>query len=740
MVSLDRVRDVAVRWVAAFLVVCLACLATANAAPSPDSDVLWVADTGGVLKVAATDAAIELEIPDARRVKALAADAARGLVWAYRPGRLVAYDLAGGRVRNLPVEATLLGRSSVATEREARDESRADVPAVLDEAVDGLTTTQRQAFGTAAGTHLAVDETTGEVWLVDGRSVYRYGADGERLAEATLGSRARDAAFVASEGSLWLTDWRGRVLAVSASGDVREPLDLGFLERALALAYAPQHDAVWIALPRAVVRHAVSGERRLTASVDGALHLDADGQGGVWAAGLRRLTRIDASGSAAVSFRPRWASALRGVLFHLAADPADASVWVSGLRGVAHFSADGEALAELDYRAERRLALIRAITTGADVIPPALAFTRPADGDHVDTRRPELGFEFDAGARAETLALRADGGELPVDCTPGNETADCVPTADLPEGPVNLSATIADAAGNESDPAKLALTVDTVPPALTVDAPSDGTLTNEPETTVRGQVNEAADVEIDGTAVFLDLDHRFEHTLTLDEGENTLLVEAIDPAGHLAEAQVGVTLDTIAPDILVDHPGDGHITNEAALTVQGSLSEPAELRIDGATVEPDANNGFEHALTLTEGGNAIELVATDEAGNEATRTLDVTLDTVAPAPVAGDRVSVTGDGSGQAVVTGAAGAVEAGARVTVTNTRTGERVTVDADAQGAFTATLGGSATDTYHVVVSDPAGNASDGTDVTGSGDDDDDDDNGGGDLPPDPGDVAPP
>ncbi|MGH8582219.1 MAG: hypothetical protein ACREWG_05410, partial [Gammaproteobacteria bacterium] len=57
-------------------------------------------------------------------------------------------------------------------------------------------------------------------------------------------------------------------------------------------------------------------------------------------------------------------------------------------------------------------------------------------------------------------------------------------------------------------------------------------------------------------------------------------------------------------------------------------------------------------------------------------------------------------------VTGSAGAVEAGALVTLVNARTGQRVTVTANADGSFSATLAGEAGDAVQVYATDSATN----------------------------------
>ncbi len=161
----------------------------------------------------------------------------------------------------------------------------------------------------------------------------------------------------------------------------------------------------------------------------------------------------------------------------------------------------------------------------------------------------------------------------------------------------------------------------------------------------------------------------------------------------------------------------------------GSVSEVATLTINDQAVTVAADRTFTRTLTVVEGPNTITLRATDPATNVGTETVQVTLDTVAPTAPPANQVTVGTPTNGQVTVSGGAGRVEGGARVTVTNSRSGASVTVTATADGSFSAQLAAQAGDSLSLVVSDGAGNDSGTTllDVAGG-------------LPPDPATVAPP
>jgi hypothetical protein len=202
----------------------------------------------------------------------------------------------------------------------------------------------------------------------------------------------------------------------------------------------------------------------------------------------------------------------------------------------------------------------------------------------------------------------------------------------------------------------------------------------------------------------------------LPDGNYDVAATIADASGNVSDpALVRVTIDTQAPAITVTSPADGALTNAANARVEGSLSEAAALTLNGAPVAV-ADRRFSHAVSLAEGLNTFALRATDEAGNVGTRSASVRLDTVPPpAPVAG---SITARAAaGQLTVTGTAGSVEGGSRVTLVNTRTGERVTVTANADGSFSATLGGEAGDALQLYATDGATNQGGATSVTATG-----------------------
>ena len=202
----------------------------------------------------------------------------------------------------------------------------------------------------------------------------------------------------------------------------------------------------------------------------------------------------------------------------------------------------------------------------------------------------------------------------------------------------------------------------------------------------------------------------FSAAVPLGQGEN--VIYAIDASGAVPSypsRSYAVNYDNVAPVISLTTPTDGLLTNQYAITFAGSLSEPATLTIGGNTVALDANNAFSHGpVYLSEGANAIELVATDVAGNVTTRTVNLTLDSTAPADPNMGLIGFGALSGGSVTVTGSAGAVDPGAIVYLTNARTGETVRLTIQPDGRFTAVISSSPGDDLSLVASDTLGNQS--------------------------------
>jgi Glucodextranase, domain B len=234
-------------------------------------------------------------------------------------------------------------------------------------------------------------------------------------------------------------------------------------------------------------------------------------------------------------------------------------------------------------------------------------------------------------------------------------------------------------------------------PSLTLTSPTDGTLTNRSGVTVAGTTDPGAAVTIDGAPVPVAANGSFTQSYTLADGTHTFAVVATNGAGLSSSVSTTVTVDTTAPLVLISTPLPGSLTNDPTAQVIGSTEPGASVVVDGVAAAVSAGGDFSVAIPLQEGVNTIRAVATDPAGNTASASVTVTLDTIPPP------LTLTSPAAGytnrSAVVV--SGSTEAGATVTV------DGAPVSVGGSGAFTTTL--TLTDGSHtlvVVATDGAGN----------------------------------
>lgn len=179
---------------------------------------------------------------------------------------------------------------------------------------------------------------------------------------------------------------------------------------------------------------------------------------------------------------------------------------------------------------------------------------------------------------------------------------------------------------------------------LTVAAPLDGEETNAAAVVVSGQIYGAGalQVTVNGKRAWVVGNSFSLGGIKLAEGQNVLTVTGWDARGATQETMVKVYRDLTAPVINVTSPPNGAFLNTASLTVTGTVAERSlgYLTVNGQVAEV-ADGVFTARLSLAEQWNVITLQARDTAGNVATATLRVMVDTQPPLAF-----TVTADPSG----------------------------------------------------------------------------------------------
>ena len=245
----------------------------------------------------------------------------------------------------------------------------------------------------------------------------------------------------------------------------------------------------------------------------------------------------------------------------------------------------------------------------------------------------------------------------------------------------------------------LALYADRIPPAIAFTAPRDGVTLNTNTPAIAMQYQDSGSGVDPQTLLLLANNAAVPAvcrygttgvactpTAGLPEGAVTLTAAVRDYAGNSSEeAETRIAVDTTPPRITLTSPVDGAFTNQPLQSFVGSLSELATLTLNAVEVQVDSNHTFTHGpVSLQEGLNTFELIATDAVGNSGQLRVRVTLDTVPPGTVDKALIEVGDVSEGQVRVSGKAGSVEPGATVSITNARTGQTVTVRADSDGSL--------------------------------------------------------
>jgi hypothetical protein len=264
-----------------------------------------------------------------------------------------------------------------------------------------------------------------------------------------------------------------------------------------------------------------------------------------------------------------------------------------------------------------------------DVTPPYLAIGGPEEGAIVRETPIRLQGESEPGA---TLTL--NGEPISIDTAGG---------FDLPYppslGPNTVRVEAQDAAGNTTErhrtfvfmpDQQAAVEFDEAIPRLS----ARHFVTDREVISIAGRTDADARVVIaaaDGTeraSSYAGPDGRFGINVPLQGPEEGFAVEVVAPSGFVSRDEFRVTIDHEPPPIELEAPPP-LVTAVEWLPLRGRLAGGGSLLIDGrpATLIEDT---FDETVTLSQGPNAIELVATDLVGNVSVEKLEVFLDQEPP--------------------------------------------------------------------------------------------------------------
>ncbi|WP_172825937.1 Ig-like domain-containing protein [Pseudomonas sp. URMO17WK12:I11] len=374
-----------------------------------------------------------------------------------------------------------------------------------------------------------------------------------------------------------------------------------------------------------------------------------------------------------------------------------------------------------------------------------------ASGESTDDTQPTLSGEGTPGNKVTII----DNGNVIGEVQIGEDGKWAfTPEAPLAEGEHVFEVVITDPAGNASEPSdEFVVIVDTVAP----EKPSVGGVTDEQGPVASGESTDDTQPTLSGegnpgdTVTIIDNGNvigevqigedgkwAFTPEAPLAEGEHVFEVVITDPAGNASEPsdEFVVIIDTVAPE----KPSVGGVTDEQGPVASGESTDDTQPTLSGegnpgdtvtiidngnvigeVQIGEDGKWAFTPEAPLAEGEHVFEVVITDPAGNasEPSDEFVVIIDTVAP-----EKPSVGG-------MTGEQGPIESGDSTDDTQpTLSGEgnpgdtvtiidngnvigEVQIGEDGKWAFTpeAPLA-EGEHVFEVVITDPAGNASEPSD----------------------------
>ncbi len=596
---------------------------------------VWVGGLYAFMKVDASTGAILVDLTE-ETPYSLAVDNRRSRVWVRQNNLVTAFDFTGNPVRTLAV---------------------------------------------AGFEPLDVDPSDGSLWIGGARQGYQprlehRDAEGQLLASAVL----------PEEGSISVVNVdppRGRVWVLvreygGASAKLRAYDPAGQLVNVVNLSdpgtcdLAVESDSgrLWVAASAGVQRYSSTGTLELDVpfpprsrdfSLGCAPSMAPDGQGGVWAAAHTAVFHFDADGTLLAQIDP-WPRGPEpwpwsddewdpNIVQNLAVDPTDYSVWIVsqvldrivyewvGPGDLTHLSPTGQILQQVRLRNSWWYGAVNFddVAVSVEILPPALIFTAPAEGATIGANQPALEVTYTsvgAGIDPATLAFTKNGQPLAVTCTHSATGASCTPNAPLADGAHTISATVADVDGRVSAPAEVTFTVDTVPPTVTLTAPSDGLVTNQTQQVVEGEVSEGATLVVKRNAEAVE---SFSvpsaaafatSPVPLAEGANQLEVRALDLAGNPGQAGRSVTLDTVPPaavpaaQIAVSPVVDGQATvrGSPGSAEAGAIVTVTNTRtLVSVSVVVQADGSFVLSVAAS-AGDSLVIVVKDAAGNTSPTT------------------------------------------------------------------------------------------------------------------------
>lgn len=227
-------------------------------------------------------------------------------------------------------------------------------------------------------------------------------------------------------------------------------------------------------------------------------------------------------------------------------------------------------------------------------VKPTILISSPGASAFVTNNRQPIIFQLrdevgGSGINLSSLKLQIDS-QIAVSsnssgmvCTPVTNGYDCsyTPPAALTDGAHTVKIDVSDFDDNAAIQVSRSYTIDTVPPVLNVSNPSNNFITNNKTVVVQGTTNDVTSSAVTVTIKLNNVDQgavtvsggAFNKSLTLADGNNTIVITSTDSAGKSTTVTITGTLDMSAPIInsvsITPNPVDAGATMVISVVVTG---------------------------------------------------------------------------------------------------------------------------------------------------------------------------
>ena len=228
-----------------------------------------------------------------------------------------------------------------------------------------------------------------------------------------------------------------------------------------------------------------------------------------------------------------------------------------------------------------------------ETIKPTITIVSPSNGAYITNNKQAITFKVTdeaggSGVKLSEVKLKIDSTTYSYNSSGMSYEAITngyqfvyTPQTALADGKHTITVNASDNDGNAATAATATITVDTVPPTLSVSTPAAGLITNNPSVNVSGVTNDTTSspvtvkITLNGANqgnISVGSDGSFSKAVTLAEGTNTIVVTATDAAGKTSSITRSVKLDTTIPAIssMTLAPNPANTSASVTITIEVS--------------------------------------------------------------------------------------------------------------------------------------------------------------------------